>query len=96
TLITLALFFKLWQKPLLEPPSLCARMYGEFAPLHACNVYGLFASITTSRYEVIIEELHLVEAEEIEEEGEEANSRHPLDYPSSAPPTRITTRETWV
>ncbi|PFH35344.1 hypothetical protein BESB_062310 [Besnoitia besnoiti] len=61
SLTTVALFLKLWQRPLLDPPALCARIYGELAPLHACNVYGLFASVTTSRYEVIIEELHLVE-----------------------------------
>ncbi|CBZ50104.1 unnamed protein product [Neospora caninum Liverpool] len=61
SLTSVALFLKLWQKPLLEPPALCTRIYGELAPLHACNVYGLFASVTTSRYEVVIEEMHLVE-----------------------------------
>jgi len=55
--------FRVWRRYRVAPPDWCLWMHDFLAPISLCNSYGLFANMTTSRFEMVFEELHEVDGQ---------------------------------
>ncbi|OEH80271.1 hypothetical protein cyc_01138 [Cyclospora cayetanensis] len=54
----LSYFCRIWMRPGVAAPAWALQLCKELSLLCACNGYGLFSVVTTSRLELVIEELH--------------------------------------
>eukprot|EP00922_Rhytidocystis_sp_ex-Travisia-forbesii_P064456 GHVS01095777.1.p1 GENE.GHVS01095777.1~~GHVS01095777.1.p1 ORF type:complete len:627 (+),score=82.27 GHVS01095777.1:161-1882(+) len=64
TAATAVPLFRIWRRDAVGPPEVCHAIFSELVPLHGCNLYGLFATMTTSRHELVVEELHAINGKE--------------------------------